>query len=56
MEEPKNQRGDTTGWAMDDRIHQYVVREMKKSAESEGCPYEIHTLEDLATYYFGEAI
>ena len=45
---------NTTRWAMDEQIHQYVAREMQKSAESEGWPYEIHTLEDLATYYFGD--
>lgn len=59
---PKYDRGDmeviipanTTRWAMDEQIHQYVAREMQKAAESEGWPYEIHTLEDLATYYFGD--
>jgi hypothetical protein len=45
---------NTTKWAMDEQIHQYVAREMQKAAESEGWPYEIHTLEDLATYYFGD--
>jgi len=45
---------NTTRWAMDEQIHQYVAREMQKSAESEGWPYEIHTLEDLAAYYFGD--
>jgi len=45
---------NTSRWAMDEQIHQYVAREMQKSAESGGWPYEIHTLEDLATYYFGD--
>jgi hypothetical protein len=45
---------NTTRWAMDEQIHQYIGREMQKTAESEGWPYEIHTLEDLATYYFGD--
>jgi hypothetical protein len=45
---------NTTRWAVDEQIHQYVAREMQKAAESEGWPYEIHSLEDLATYYFGE--
>ena len=45
---------NTTRWAMDEQIHQYIAREMQKAAESEGWPYEIHTLEDLATYYFGD--
>lgn len=44
---------NTTRWGMDEQIHQYVAREMQEAAESEGWPYEIHTLEDLATYYFG---
>jgi len=58
----KHDRGDmeviipanTTRWAMDEQIHQYIGREMQRVAESEGWPYEIHTLEDLATYYFGD--
>ena len=45
---------NTTRWAMDEQIHQYIAQEMRKAAESEGWPYEIHTLEDLATYYFGD--
>jgi hypothetical protein len=45
---------NTTRWAMDEQIHQYVAREMQNSAEAAGWPYEIHTLEDLATYYFGD--
>jgi hypothetical protein len=45
---------NTTKWAVDEQVHQYVAREMQKAAESEGWPYEIHTLEDLATYYFGD--
>jgi Zinc carboxypeptidase len=45
---------NTTRWAMDEQIHQNIAREMQKAAESEGWPYEIHTLEDLATYYFGD--
>ena len=45
---------NTTKWAMDEQIHQYVAREMQRAAESEGWPYEIHTLEDLVTYYFGD--
>jgi hypothetical protein len=45
---------NTTRWAMDEQIHQYVAREMQRAAESAGWPYEIHTLEDLATYYFGD--
>jgi hypothetical protein len=44
---------NTTRWAMDEQIHQYVALKMRDAAESAGWPYEIHTLEDLATYYFG---
>lgn len=40
-------------WAMDEQIHQQVAQKMRDSAESEGWPYEIHTLEDLSVYYFG---
>jgi hypothetical protein len=44
---------NTTRWAMDEQIHQYVAQKMREAAESAGWPYEIHTLEDLAAYYFG---
>jgi hypothetical protein len=45
---------NTTRWAMDEQIHLRVAQGMKDAAEEAGWPYEIHTLEDLATYYFGE--
>ena len=45
---------NTTKWAMDEQIHLYVAQRMLDAAEEAGWPYEIHTLEDLATYYFGE--
>ena len=45
---------NTTRWAMDEQIHLHVAQRMKEAAEEAGWPYEIHTLEDLATYYFGE--
>jgi hypothetical protein len=45
---------NTTTWAMDEQIHQHVAQEMKRFAEAQGWPYEIHTMEDLATYYFGD--
>jgi hypothetical protein len=45
---------NTTRWAMDEQIHLYVAQRMVDAAEEAGWPYEIHTLEDLATYYFGE--
>ena len=44
---------NTTRWAMDEQIHQHVAQKMRDAAESAGWPYEIHTLEDLAAYYFG---
>jgi len=44
---------NTTKWAMDEQIHQQVAQKMLDAAEEAGWPYEIHTLEDLATYYFG---
>jgi hypothetical protein len=45
---------NTTKWAVDEQIHLYVAQRMVDAAEEAGWPYEIHTLEDLATYYFGE--
>jgi len=45
---------NTTRWAMDEQIHLHVAQRMVDAAEEAGWPYEIHTLEDLATYYFGE--
>ena len=44
---------NTTKWAMDEQIHQHVANKMLDAAEESGWPYEIHTLEDLAKYYFG---
>lgn len=44
-----------TKWGMDEQIYQHVANKMLEAAESKGWPYEIHTLEDLAFYYFGEA-
>jgi hypothetical protein len=44
---------NTTRWAMDEQIHHQVAQKMLDAAEAAGWPYEIHTLEDLATYYFG---
>ena len=45
---------NTSKWAMDEQIHLYVAQKMLDAAEEAGWPYEIHTLEDLAAYYFGE--
>lgn len=44
---------NTTRWAMDEQIHQLVAEKMREAAEEAGWPYEIHSLEDLAGYYFG---
>ena len=44
---------NTTKWGMDEQIHQHVAQKMVQAAEDGGYPYEIHTLEDLAMYYFG---
>lgn len=44
---------NTTRWAMDEQIHLHVAQKMVDAAEKAGWPYEIHTLEDLAAYYFG---
>ena len=44
---------NTTKWGMDEQIHQYIAQKMVQAAEAKGYPYEIHTLEDLALYYFG---
>ena len=44
---------NTTRWAMDEQIHLHVAQRMLDAAEDAGWPYEIHTLEDLAGYYFG---
>jgi hypothetical protein len=44
---------NTMRWGMDEQIHQYVAQKMQLAAENAGWPYEIHTLEDLAGYYFG---
>jgi hypothetical protein len=46
---------NTTKWGMDEQIYQYVAKSMQQAAEAAGWPYEIHTLEDLSFYYFGEA-
>lgn len=45
---------NTTRWAMDEQIHQCVAQKMRDAAEKAGWPYEIHTLEDLAGYFFGD--
>lgn len=58
----RNDRGDmevilpanTTRWGMDEQIHQLVAGRMVHAAAAKGWPYEVHTLEDLSHYYFGE--
>ncbi|MBN1106129.1 MAG: hypothetical protein JXL84_22155 [Deltaproteobacteria bacterium] len=45
---------NTTRWAVDEQVHLHVAQRMVDAAEEAGWPYEIHTLEDLAAYYFGE--
>jgi len=45
---------NTTRWGMDEQIHQHVARRMVEAAAAAGWPYEIHNLEDLSYYYFGE--
>ena len=46
---------NTTRFGMDEQIYQHVANRLKASAEDEGWPYEVHTLEQLSTYYFGDA-
>jgi hypothetical protein len=46
---------NTSRWGMDEQIYQHVAIRMKEAAEAAGWPYEVHTLEDLSFYYFGEA-
>jgi len=46
---------NTTRWGMDEQIYQYLANKMVEAAAQKGWPYEIHTLEDLSTYYFGES-
>ena len=45
---------NTTRWGMDEQIHQYVADKMVEAAAERGWPYEVHNLEDLSYYYFGE--
>ena len=46
---------NTTKWGMDEQVYQYVSNKLLEAAAKESWPYEIHTLEDLNFYYFGEA-
>jgi hypothetical protein len=43
-----------TKWGMDEQIYQHIANRMLEAVEAKGWPYEIHTLEDLSFYYFGD--
>jgi len=43
-----------TKWGMDEQIYQHVSDKLKEAAAKEGWPYEVHTLEELNLYYFGD--
>ena len=45
---------NSSRWGMDEQIYHYVVNKMVEAAAAKGWPYEVHTLEDLSFYYFGE--
>jgi len=45
---------NVTKWGQDEQIHLYVAKKMVEAAEEAGYPYEIHTLEDIWCYYFGD--
>jgi hypothetical protein len=45
---------NSSRWGMDEPIYQYVAGKMMEAAAAKGWPYEIHTLEDLNFYYFGD--
>ncbi len=47
---------NSTKWGMDEQIYQYTANRMQEAAEAAGWPYEIHTLEDLSFYYFGDDV
>lgn len=47
---------NTTRWGMDDQIHQFLAHKLIAAAEESGWPYELHTLEDLWQYYFGDRL
>ena len=44
-----------TKWGMDEQIYQHVSNRLREAAGANGWPYEIHTLEDLNSYYFGDS-
>jgi hypothetical protein len=45
---------NTTRWGMDEQIYQQIANRMMEDAAQIGWPYEVHTLEDLSFYYFGD--
>lgn len=45
---------NSTKWGMDEQIYQHVSHKLREAAAEEGWPYEIHTLEELNLYYFGD--
>ena len=44
---------NTTRWGIDEQVHLDYAKKMVEAAEAAGYPYEIHTLEDIYCYYFG---
>lgn len=42
---------NTGSWAMDEQIHSLVALEMQRDCEAQGWPYDIHTLQEVATYF-----
>jgi len=45
---------NTSKWGMDEQIYQYTASKMADYSSSRGWPFEVHTLEDLSSYYFGD--
>ncbi len=45
---------NTTKWGMDEQIYNFMANKMVVYSASQGWPFEVHTLEDLANYYFGD--
>jgi len=45
---------NSTKWGMDEQIYQHVSDKLREAAAAEGWPYEVHTLEELNLYYFGD--
>ncbi|MBN1683563.1 hypothetical protein JW865_08445 [Candidatus Bathyarchaeota archaeon] len=45
---------NTTKWGMDEQIYKNTADRMVEYCALKGWPFEVHTLEDLANYYFGD--